>query len=603
MKCIEDTYSNILKSDKPQYINILLRYIDICAILLRKMLNLTFGSPRRAVLMFIFAIMAIVSPIQSYAQIRQMPSIVIDVRDNLQIVRAYNGGAPFQFTLTLNQLVNTATYEVSEMDCSVLPHQANLLSGTFDIVTTSHPAIDGSVELTVDVTPTVAATAGTYCFGVYAIDRSGICVSDIYAFNVILIQENAHLVYADLTGRYDTLFPSHDTIALCNLTAVEQGYQLPLRIDTAGFAGSYNRGRHPVFSYWWTATTNNLEVQGLRTQGYDTTHTGPNFILNIADTLLQVAAATHSVITYTVGAAYKEAPDANDSIVLTPYIFTVIVGPETQRELLVHSTANTICGGDTFTLTFSDLAGMELGNGFGIRLHSNGVGCDVIDTFLYSATYTHATVNHTDIPLTYYLYDSLTGCQGPRYNYIQGVLRTAQLALAIGTEYMLDSIHNATIYLSKADCPGERLMIDPANFVQATDAPTGDAYMEWYSTMQTGITYHDTISPMQGTIAYMDNADAYVNVSPVGEQAIHYLDRDNMALNNDQEANQLYSLYTSVMAAQANGVTPNANTRMAGCSVVNMASDNGTVTISNAKVDINITVKPKPGLQLRFGMN
>lgn len=602
MKCIEDTYGNILKSDKPQYINILLRYIDICAILLRKMLNLTFGSPRRAVLMFIFAIMAIVSPIQSYAQIRQMPSIVIDVRDNLQIVRPYNNGAPFQFSLTLNSLVNTAEYAVSEMDCSVLPHQANLLSGTFDVVTTAHPSLDGSVVLSVDVTPTVAATPGTYCFGVYAIDRSGICVSDIYAFSVTLIEHNAHLAYTNLITHYDSLFPSYDTITLCNLAAVEHGYTLPLHIDTAGFQPIYSQSSHSMFSYWWTAQTSDIEVQGLREQGYGYA-SADDFLLNISDTLLQVAAANHSVITYTVGAAYKAAPDARDSIMLNPYTFTVIVAPETHRELLAYSTAQAVCGGQQFTITFADLAGLELGNGFGIRLHSNGVGCDVIDTFLYSASYTHTVVNDVDIPFTYYLYDSLTACQGMRYVDTQTVHATAYMALAVGTDYVLDSIEGSVVYISRADCPGERLLINPAALIQATHNPQNAIYYSWYSDLTTGITYHDTINPLRGSIAYMPNAGTFVNTTPAADRAIHYLDRDNMALNNDQEAYQQYRIYTSLMAEQADGMPQQQFTAMAGCSIIDMTTNNGVVTIYNPKIEVNVNVKPKPGLQLRFGMN
>ena len=99
-----------------------------------------------------------------------------------------------------------------------------------------------------------------------------------------------------------------------------------------------------MFSYWWTAQTSDIEVQGLREQGYGYA-SADDFLLNISDTLLQVAAANHSVITYTVGAAYKAAPDARDSIMLNPYTFTVIVAPETHRELLAYSTAQAVCGG------------------------------------------------------------------------------------------------------------------------------------------------------------------------------------------------------------------------------------------------------------------
>ena len=565
---------------------------------------LTFGTAKKSLLALVFAFVAATSFTFLHAQTqgRQMPSIVVDVRDNLQIVRYYNNGQPFEFNLMLNSLVNTATYEVSEMDCNALPTTPTLLDNNFNIVTTSQAVGTDQALLTVQVSPTASVTPGTYCFGVFAIDQSGICVSDIFAFNVILLMENPEITYTELAGRYDSLYVMHDSLAVCHGSALTTGFQLPLAIDTTGVGKLFEVYENSLVSYWWEATANTNEIEGLRTTGFGRVRDN-NFILDITDTLSNVPEAFHGVITYTVGAAYKTRPDAPDSMMLQPYTFTVITSPETERELLAQSTRDSLCQGETFQLTFSPVADLDFGNGFGIYLRSTGAG-DLVDTFLTAGTYTHTVVNDEDIHFEYYLYDSLTGCIGRLHEFHQYVNPTVHIEIAGGNDYVVDSIVDGTIFLSMTQCPGARLLIDPASFVQPT--ATAPEYMQWswFSQTVTGITYHDTISPMRGIVAYDPAIGQFVNIAPMGSSAVHYLDRDNTALNNDQEAVQQYTMYTSLISAQGDGQTDSGYGQMSSCSVVTIGGTGvNTETIREAKIVVTVTVKPKPGLQLRFTNN
>lgn len=604
MKYIDEKYGKFVGGGKSLLIKVLNSKTSEVASTNGKSSILTFGVVKKSFLALVFAFVAATNFTFVHAQTqgRQMPSIVVDVRNNLQIVRFYNNGQPFEFNLMLNSLVNTSSYEVSELDCNALPNTPTLLDNNFNIVTTSQAVGTDQALLTVQVTPTASVTPGTYCFGVFAIDQSGICVSDIFAFNVILIFESPEIAYTDLIGRYDTLYMMHDSLAVCHGSALTTGYQLPLHIDTAGVGNLFAAYNTSLVSYWWEATANTNEIEGLRTTGYGTVNDG-NFLLDITDTLTNVPEAFHGVITYTVGAAYKTRPDAPDSMLLQPYTFTVITSPETERQLLVQSTRDSLCQGETFQLTFSPVADLDFGDGFGIHLYSTAGG-DLVDTFLTAGTYTHTVVNDEDINFVYYLYDSLTGCEGQKFYFTQKVNPTVHIQIAGGNDYVVDSINDGTIYLSMTECPGARLLIDPAAFVQPTaEAPE---YMQWswYSQTVEGITYHDSITPMRGIVAYDTVSDQFVNIVPMGNNAIHYLDRDNMAANNDREAVQQYTMYTSLIAAQENGQPGSEYGDMSSCSVITIGGTGvNTETIREATIVVTVTVKPKPGLQLRFTSN
>ncbi len=604
MKYIGEKYGKFVRGGKNLLIKVLNSKSSEIVYTNVKSSILTFGTAKKSLLALIFAFVAATSFTFLHAQTqgRQMPSIVVDVRNNLQIVRFYNNGQPFEFNLMLNSLVNTASYEVSEMDCNALPNTPTLLDNNFNIVTTSQAVGTDQALLTVQVTPTASVTPGTYCFGVFAIDQSGICVSDIFAFNVILLIENPEITYTGLAGRYDSLYVMHDSLAVCHGSALTTGFQLPLAIDTTGVGGLFEVYNNSLVSYWWEATANTNEIEGLRATGYGTVNDG-NFLLDITDTLTNVPEAFHGVITYTVGAAYKTRPDAPDSMMLQPYTFTVITSPETERQLLVQSTRDSLCQGETFQLTFSPVADLDFGDGFGIHLYSTAGG-DLVDTFLTAGTYTHTVVNDEDINFEFYLYDSLTGCIGQKFYFTQKVNPTVHIQIAGGNDYVVDSINDGTIYLSMTQCPGARLLIDPAAFVQPTAEASEYMQWSWYSQTVEGITYHDSITPMRGIVAYDTVNDQFVNIVPMGNNAIHYLDRDNMAANNDREAVQQYTMYTSLIAAQENGQPGSEYGDMSSCSVITIGGTGvNTETIREATIVVTVTVKPKPGLQLRFTNN
>ncbi len=524
---------------------------------------------------------------------QQLPSIVQDYRSNLRIVRV--AGSSFEFNLTLDTLVNAYSYEVKEVDTTTLPIPT-LLADNFTITTTPTVLNANQVVLHVSVDPGLTP-AGNYCFGVYVIDRSGICASDISIFNVTLITPPPRIAYDPTGGRYDTLYVSHDSIGICHNTATSSGYELPLKIDAHSNLQSIFEAQS-VYSYSWRATSNSPLISGLRGSGFQRTQPGvASPKLNIQDTLITAPKDFHGVITYQIQAAYKYRPGSLDSLLMPPYTYTVIIAPDVNRRLSVASNADSVCVGSPFTLTFSDITGIPFGNGFGIRLYATSG--ETIDTFLTSSTFTHTPMNSMDIAFTYYIYDSLTQCEGPRRMFVQKVNPTTIVNISGGTNYVFDSIRGDSIFFSLTECPGSRLIINPATFVQGSGS-TSNFEWNWTSNMLTGVTYHDTIQPMQGIIGFNSATGTYTNIQPAGNSAIHYLDRDNTMPNNDQTLTQTYTIYTSQLSASSSNTT---STNLQACSIIHTNTGTGIQTLRDATIIVNVRIKPKPGLQLRFSTN